>query len=73
MMGRYGHMGMMRIPRRADHEAVEKALSRVNMLDFRKRQIGELSGGQKKRVFLLAHLLRMRTSFFSMSLLPVLM
>lgn len=52
MMGRYGHMGMMRIPRRADHDAVEKALSRVNMLDFRKRQIGELSGGQKKRVFL---------------------
>ncbi|MGC0054267.1 manganese/iron ABC transporter ATP-binding protein [Brucella pituitosa] len=52
MMGRYGHMGMMRIPRRADHEAVEKALSRVNMLEYRKRQIGELSGGQKKRVFL---------------------
>lgn len=52
MMGRYGHMGMMRIARRADHEAVEKALSRVNMLEYRKRQIGELSGGQKKRVFL---------------------
>lgn len=52
MMGRYGHMGMMRIPRRADHAEVAKALSRVNMLDFRKRQIGELSGGQKKRVFL---------------------
>ncbi|OYR15148.1 manganese/iron ABC transporter ATP-binding protein [Brucella thiophenivorans] len=52
MMGRYGHMGMMRIPRRADHEAVENALNRVNMLEFRKRQIGELSGGQKKRVFL---------------------
>ncbi|MEN5277077.1 manganese/iron ABC transporter ATP-binding protein [Brucella sp. TWI432] len=52
MMGRYGHMGMMRVARRADHEAVEKALGRVNMLDFRKRQIGELSGGQKKRVFL---------------------
>lgn len=52
MMGRYGHMGMMRIPRRADHEEVAKALSRVNMLNFRKRQIGELSGGQKKRVFL---------------------
>jgi len=52
MMGRYGHMGMMRIPRRADHGAVENALNRVNMLEFRKRQIGELSGGQKKRVFL---------------------
>ncbi|MDX3928943.1 MAG: manganese/iron ABC transporter ATP-binding protein [Shinella sp.] len=52
MMGRYGHMGMMRIPRPADHEAVAVALARVNMTEFRKRQIGELSGGQKKRVFL---------------------
>ncbi|WP_064685539.1 manganese/iron ABC transporter ATP-binding protein [Rhizobium bangladeshense] len=52
MMGRYGHMGMMRIPKAADHDAVSKALGRVNMSEFRKRQIGELSGGQKKRVFL---------------------
>ena len=29
-----------------------EALERVGMADFRKRQIGELSGGQKKRVFL---------------------
>src|SRR5690606_28007805 len=28
------------------------ALARVNMSEFAKRQIGELSGGQKKRVFL---------------------
>jgi manganese/iron transport system ATP-binding protein len=52
MMGRYGHMGMMRIPSAADRQAVEAALARVGMNDFRKRQIGELSGGQKKRVFL---------------------
>lgn len=52
MMGRYGHMGMMRLPRQADHDAVSSALARVGMGDFRKRQIGELSGGQKKRVFL---------------------
>lgn len=52
MMGRYGHMGMMRIPKAADHEAVAAALARVNMGEFRKRQIGELSGGQKKRIFL---------------------
>lgn len=52
MMGRYGHMGMMRIPRAADRKAVSDALARVGMGDFRKRQIGELSGGQKKRVFL---------------------
>ena len=52
MMGRYGHMNFMRIPKAADHEAVATALARVGMTDFRKRQIGELSGGQKKRVFL---------------------
>lgn len=52
MMGRYGRMGLMRIPRAVDREAVTAALARVGMLDFRKRQIGELSGGQKKRVFL---------------------
>ncbi|WP_436110865.1 manganese/iron ABC transporter ATP-binding protein [Neorhizobium tomejilense] len=52
MMGRYGHMGMMRIPKAADHEAVATALARVSMSEFRKRQIGELSGGQKKRIFL---------------------
>lgn len=52
MMGRYGHMNMMRLARAADHEAVAAALERVGMSDFRKRQIGELSGGQKKRVFL---------------------
>ncbi|CUH84901.1 putative ABC transporter ATP-binding protein [Thalassovita mediterranea] len=52
MMGRYGHMGLLRLPRAADHAAVNQALERVNMQDFRKRQIGELSGGQRKRVFL---------------------
>lgn len=52
MMGRYGHMGFLRLPRQADRDAVEQALARVNMLDFRRRQIGELSGGQRKRVFL---------------------
>ena len=52
MMGRYGHMGFLRRPKPRDHEMVEAALSRVNMIGYRKRQIGELSGGQKKRVFL---------------------
>ncbi|MBB4304756.1 manganese/iron transport system ATP-binding protein [Rhodobium orientis] len=52
MMGRYGHMGFLRRPRAADRAAVDEALSRVNMTEFRHRQIGELSGGQRKRVFL---------------------
>jgi len=52
MMGRYGHMGFFRRPKKIDHDAVTAALARVNMSDFRDRQIGELSGGQRKRVFL---------------------
>ena len=52
MMGRYGHMGFFRNPKTADHNAVKTALSRVNMSKFCDRQIGELSGGQRKRVFL---------------------
>ena len=52
MMGRYGHMGFLRIPSAKDHAAVTHALERVNMTAFRDRQIGELSGGQRKRVFL---------------------
>ncbi len=52
MMGRYGHMGPLRRPRAADRQAVASALERVGMAALRARQIGELSGGQKKRVFL---------------------
>ncbi|WP_308917587.1 manganese/iron ABC transporter ATP-binding protein [Jannaschia sp. LMIT008] len=52
MMGRYGRMGFLRIPSRADRDAVAGALDRVGMTDFADRQIGELSGGQRKRVFL---------------------
>ncbi len=52
LMGRYGKMGFFRTPKRVDRDAVTNALIRVNMTDYRKRQIGELSGGQRKRVFL---------------------
>ena len=52
MMGRYGYMGFLRLPSSRDRAKVNEALARVNMNAFRRRQIGELSGGQKKRVFL---------------------
>ena len=52
MMGRYGHMGWLRRATAHDREVVDAALARVGMSDYRHRQIGELSGGQKKRVFL---------------------
>jgi manganese/iron transport system ATP-binding protein len=52
MMGRFGHMGWLRRPSQRDREMVGAALARVGMEAFRDRQIGELSGGQRKRVFL---------------------
>jgi manganese/iron transport system ATP-binding protein len=52
MMGRFGHMGWLRRPSARDRALVEAALARVGMEAFRGRQIGELSGGQRKRVFL---------------------
>ncbi len=52
MMGRYGHMGFLRRPSTADRAKVAEALARVGMSDLTHRQIGELSGGQRKRVFL---------------------
>ena len=44
--------GLPAHPLGADRRKVDEALERVGMSDYRKRQIGELSGGQKKRVFL---------------------
>ncbi|MEM6596640.1 MAG: metal ABC transporter ATP-binding protein [Cyanobacteria bacterium P01_C01_bin.69] len=52
MMGRYGYMNMFRIPSRKDRRLVMESLERVGMSEFRNRQIGELSGGQRKRAFL---------------------
>jgi manganese transport system ATP-binding protein len=51
MMGRYGRMGFFRRPRAADHAAVAEALERVELTDLADRQIGRLSGGQRKRAF----------------------
>jgi manganese/iron transport system ATP-binding protein len=51
MMGRYAHMGPLRIPSAQDRAIVTEALDRVGMTAYRNRQIGALSGGQKKRVF----------------------
>lgn len=51
MMGRYGRQGFTRRARAADHAAVADALERVELTEFADRQIGRLSGGQKKRAF----------------------
>lgn len=52
MMGRYGYMNFLRIPTASDRQKVQQAMERVGIASLAERQIGELSGGQKKRVFL---------------------
>lgn len=51
MMGRIGKQNILKTPTAEDKGMVEDALEKVSMLNFVDRQIGELSGGQKKRVF----------------------
>jgi manganese/zinc/iron transport system ATP- binding protein len=51
-MGRYRSAGWVRRLRRADHAAVDAGLERVGMAAYGGRQIGELSSGQRQRVFL---------------------
>ncbi len=52
LMGRYGHIGWIRRASSADRAAAEEALEKVDMTEFKNRQISELSGGQQQRVFL---------------------
>lgn len=51
MMGRYGRLGMTRRAGAGDRTAAEQALERVELAELGDRQIGALSGGQKKRAF----------------------
>jgi ABC-type Mn2+/Zn2+ transport system ATPase subunit len=50
MMG--GYMNFLRRPSPQDRQVVRQSLERLQMWELRDRQIGELSGGQKKRAFL---------------------
>ncbi|NED99010.1 metal ABC transporter ATP-binding protein [Phytoactinopolyspora halotolerans] len=51
-MGRYGRMSPLRRARAADRIAVDDALDQADLAGLADRQIGELSGGQRRRVFL---------------------
>ncbi len=50
MAGRYGGMGPTRRPSNGDLKAVADALRRVDLVDAATRRIGQLSGGQRRRV-----------------------
>ena len=52
LMGRYGHLGLFKRPRKEDREIARECLEKVKMLPYADRQISNLSGGQQQRVFL---------------------
>jgi manganese/zinc/iron transport system ATP- binding protein len=52
LMGRYGHLGLVKRPTRRDREIARECLDKVKMLPYANRQISNLSGGQQQRVFL---------------------
>lgn len=52
MMGRARKIGWFRLPGRRDRQAVEALLDKLNLAHLANRQIGMLSGGQKRRVFI---------------------
>ncbi len=64
LMGRYGRLGMLRWPRKADVEAAEYYLSLVDLSGFADRQISQLSGGQQQRAFLARALLQEADLYF---------
>jgi manganese/zinc/iron transport system ATP- binding protein len=52
LMGRYGRLGLIKRPTKADREIARDCLDKVKMLPYADRQISNLSGGQQQRVFL---------------------
>lgn len=63
-MGTYGKLGWMKRPGKNEEKMARSALEKVDMLDFRSRQISELSGGQQQRVFLARALVQSAEIYF---------
>ena len=52
MSGRTGKLGLLRFPNKKDWKIVWNSLSLVGMIDFAKRPIGKLSGGEFQKILL---------------------
>jgi manganese/zinc/iron transport system ATP- binding protein len=64
LMGRYGHIGLIKRPTKDDREIARECLDKVKMLPFANRQISNLSGGQQQRVFLARALAQQSDLYF---------
>lgn len=52
LMGRYGKLGLFRVPKKEDKEIAMECLSLVGLEELHHRQISQLSGGQQQRAFM---------------------
>ena len=52
LMGRLGHTGLFKSYNKEDKKAALDALAKMDMLEYKDRQVGKLSGGQQHRVFI---------------------
>lgn len=52
LMARYAQLGLIRWPGRRDREVAMAALGRVRLAHLAQRQIGELSGGEQRRMLI---------------------
>jgi len=64
LMGRYGRLGWIRRPSKADRTIALECLKQVGLQDFASRQISQLSGGQQQRVFLARALAQQADLYF---------
>lgn len=64
LMGRYGRIGILHWPRKADWAAADHYLEMVGMEPYADRQISQLSGGQQQRVFIARALLQEADLYF---------
>ena len=64
LMGRVQKTGWFRRFSVVSHRIAKETLSRVGMLEFKNRPIGQLSGGQQQRVFLARSLAQEAEIFF---------
>ena len=58
LMGRYGHLGILKWVKKADKKAAMDALERLGIAHLANRQIRHLSGGQQQRLFIARSLLQ---------------
>jgi zinc/manganese transport system ATP-binding protein len=58
LMGRFGRIGLFRRPKKADREAVQRALEILGIGELATRPIGQLSGGQQQKVLMAQNLAR---------------